>query len=88
MAKPPLRPPISADPMIPDGVKRAVRKATDYGIGVEFSLWCGLGIMRDLHYVELRVGIATLYLTSRRIHRLVALLGEIRAKAKSKDEGK
>lgn len=81
--KPPAPPPIDDVPMIPDGIKRAVRKATDYGIGVELSLWCGIGVMRDLHYVEARIGFLTLYLTSRRIHRMVKLLGDILAKARS-----
>lgn len=82
--KPPPKPPIGADPMIPDGIKRAVRRATDCGLGVEFSLWCGVGVMRDLHYVEARLGVVTLYLTSRRVHRIVALLGNLLNEAKGR----
>lgn len=83
--KPPPKPPLDlGGPMIPDGVKRAVRKATDCGVGIELSLWCGIGVMRDLHYVEARIGVVTLYLTSRRVHRMVALLGNILSKARGR----
>lgn len=84
MKPPPDRDTDRAPPMIPAGVKDAIKKATDCGVGIELSLWCGFGVMRDLYYVEARLGMVTLYLTSRRVHRMVALLGNILSVAKAR----
>lgn len=40
--------------------------------GVEFS-FCGFGCGRDLFHVYLKVGLVTLYLTSRRLDRVLAM---------------
>lgn len=62
-------------------LERAVSAARDGAIGVELSLWCGFGLHRDLFFVYVRLGIVTLYLTSRRLHRFIGRCATVLALA-------
>lgn len=43
------------------------------GFGIEFSL-CGFGAGRDLFHRYVRLGIVTLYITSRPLHRFLNMM--------------
>lgn len=64
--------------------KRDWRVLTQGAFGIELSLWCGFGYGRNLFHVYVHIGVATLYLTSRRLDLMVGLYRDILGKAKGR----
>lgn len=54
-------------------------------IGIELS-FCGFGYGRDLFHVYVRLGLVTLYLSSQRLDRVLAMWREARAVLRTKNE--
>lgn len=67
----------------PNDKKRDWRVLTQGAVGIELAL-CGFGVGRNLFHVYVRLGLVTLYVTSRRLDKMIALYGDILGKAKGR----
>lgn len=69
---------------VPNGKKKRDWRVLAQGaVGVELAL-CGFGFGKNLYHVYIHLGLVTIYLTSRRLDRVMALLKNILLEAKGR----
>ncbi|WP_020699591.1 hypothetical protein [Reyranella massiliensis] len=70
--------------MTPLDKKRDWRVLAQGAIGIEIAL-CGFGAGKSLFHVYVHLGVVTIYVTSRRLDRMIKLYRDILSKAKERE---